>query len=273
MKKKEFLKKVSILTVLTLLCSSLGSLSSFASESEIQGSTLEDALASETVEGISTDVELDEKVLSEDFDLEEEVENMPSVDEMNKEEKELFNSIVQEQVAIAGLESEEEENIFTEAMVDFFDKNSDTYNDLTLAQTELEEQIKETNTSTENSDVVQVSTDFLNKTFGVETAHAVQVKVGVKFAGAVFNGAIGFAVGGGVGAIQSFILKKGKRQAEKLFTRTVVSRMKAWGAPKLALAVGACVTVALNYLDVGTQIAKQLDKRDKRPNNGWIDLY
>lgn len=79
-----------------------------------------------------------------------------------------------------------------------------------------------------------------------------------------------------VGAVlfnHSLTLKKGKKQAEKLFTRTVVSRMKAWGAPKSALAVGACVTVALNFLDVGTQIAKQLDKRDKRPNNGWIDLY
>ncbi|MGM9926634.1 MAG: hypothetical protein ACI35O_12835 [Bacillaceae bacterium] len=49
--------------------------------------------------------------------------------------------------------------------------------------------------------------------------------------------------------------------------------MKAWGAPKLALIVGACVVTALNYLDVGTQIAKQLDKRDKRPNNGYVDLY
>lgn len=152
--KKSFLKKVSILTVLSLLCSSFGSLSSFASESEIPGSTLEDVLASETVEGISTEVELDAKVLSEDFDLDEEVENMPSVDEMNKEEKELFNSIVQEQVAIAGLESEEEKMFFTKAMVDFFDERSETYNDLNLAQTELEEQVKNSNTSTDNSDDV-----------------------------------------------------------------------------------------------------------------------
>ncbi|MPQ25711.1 hypothetical protein [Bacillus paralicheniformis] len=106
-----------------------------------------------------------------------------------------------------------------------------------------------------------------------QASHAFQVKVCVNFAGAVFNAAIGFAVGGGVGAIQSFIIKKGKKQAEKLFTRTVVSCLKAWGATKLAETVGACVIVAMNYLDVGTQIAKQLDKRDKRPNNGWIDLY
>jgi hypothetical protein len=47
-----------------------------------------------------------------------------------------------------------------------------------------------------------------------------------------------------------------------------VSRLKAWGAPKLAGAVGAAVAVALSYSDVGMVIAKQIDKRDKYPNNG-----
>jgi hypothetical protein len=254
-----------------LLCSSLTSISSFASEELI----LENVLATEKVEGFSTKVDLDEYVVSKDFDLEDEVANMPSIDKMTTEEKELFDSIVKEQVALAGLENEEEEKLFANAMVDFFDENSETYNDLSLAQTELIEQVEEINTTTyENDDEIEVSSkNIFDKTFAIEKAHAVQVKVGVKFAGAVFNGAIGFAIGGGVGAIQAFIIKKGKKEAEKLFTKTVVSRLKAWGAPKLALATGACVTIALNYLDVGNQIAKQLDKRDKRPNNGWIDFY
>lgn len=109
-----------------------------------------------------------------------------------------------------------------------------------MAQTELIEQVEEINTTTsENDDEIEVSAKK-TKTFAIEKAHAVQVKVGVKFAGAVFNGAIGFAIGGGVGAIQAFIIKKGKKEAEKLFTKTVVSRLKAWRAPKLAYATGAC---------------------------------
>jgi hypothetical protein len=76
-----------------------------------------------------------------------------------------------------------------------------------------------------------------------------------------------------LGLFKHLLLKKVKKKHKKLFTKTVVSRLKAWGAPKLAYATGACVTIALNYLDVGNQIAKQLDKRDKRPNNGWIDFY
>lgn len=271
MKKKSLFKKISILTVTALICSSLGSLSSLADSNE--EAPLEDVLATEVVEGISTDVELSEEVLSEDFDLEEAVDEMPTIDEMNNEEKELFDEIVEEQVALAGLENEEEEKLFAQAMEDFFDEDSSTYNDLSTATEQLEEEIIVLENSPVEDTEVSLINNVIDDTFGLKSADAVQVKVGVKFAGAVFNGAIGFAVGGGVGAIQSFIIKKGKKQAQKLFTRTVVSKLKAWGAPKLALAVGASVTVALNYMDVGTRIAKQLDKKDKRPNNGWIDLY
>ncbi|GKU82588.1 hypothetical protein [Niallia sp. NCCP-28] len=112
---------------------------------------------------------------------------------------------------------------------------------------------------------------------GIESANAAslkgKVKVGVKLAGAIFNTAIGFAVGGGVGAIQAYILKKGKKEAARIFTKTVTSRLKAWGAKKLALIVGVSVTTALNYLDIGTNIARQIDKRDSKKNNGYIDIY
>ncbi|GAA1367831.1 hypothetical protein [Peribacillus frigoritolerans] len=112
----SLIKKVTILTVLMLLCSSLISISSFASEEPI----LENVLATEKVEGFSTKVDLDEYVVSKDFDLEDEVANMPSIDKMTTEEKELFDSIVEEQVALVGLENEEEEKLFANAMVDFF---------------------------------------------------------------------------------------------------------------------------------------------------------
>lgn len=112
-------------------------------------------------------------------------------------------------------------------------------------------------------------------TLGIKSAHVLsnpfkgKIRLSVKAAGAVFNTTIGIAVG--VGAIQAYIIKKGKDEAERLFTRTIVSRLKAWGAPKLALIVGVCVTTALNYLDIGTNIASQIDKRDSNKNNGYVD--
>jgi len=35
-------------------------------------------------------------------------------------------------------------------------------------------------------------------------------------------------VSGGVGAIQAYIKKVGKKEAERIFTRTVTSKLKAW---------------------------------------------
>ncbi|WP_369436269.1 hypothetical protein [Lysinibacillus fusiformis] len=85
--------------------------------------------------------------------------------------------------------------------------------------------------------------------------------------------AIGVAVGGGVGAIQGFIIAKGKKEAQKIFTKTVKSKLTEWGAPKLAIFVGAAVAIALDYSDVGAKIAEYLDSKDSKPNNGWIDIY
>lgn len=53
----------------------------------------------------------------------------------------------------------------------------------------------------------------------------------------------------------------------------MVTRLKAWGAPKLALVVGVSVTTALNYLDIGTNIANQIDKRDSKKNSGYLEIY
>lgn len=131
----EFLKKVSILTVVLFTISSLSTLTSFAeteSDNEKQP-VLEGVLVGETVDGInSKNVQLSKEVLSEEFDLEEEVRNMPSIDEMTKDEKQLFNKIVEEQTELSNVNEKE---IFKQELTNFFDKYSDTYNDLTAART------------------------------------------------------------------------------------------------------------------------------------------
>ncbi|ODJ64709.1 hypothetical protein [Brochothrix thermosphacta] len=85
-----------------------------------------------------------------------------------------------------------------------------------------------------------------------------------RWAGIILNVDLGLAIGGGVGAIASYIRRKGKKEAARVFSRTVKSRLTAWGAPKLAWAVSGAVIFALNFSDVGGMIAKQIDKRDKK---------
>ncbi|MGP7816780.1 hypothetical protein [Niallia sp. 01092] len=277
MKKLNLFQKISCLTVVALIATSLSTLTSFANpsieETQEPVSSIADVLATEEVQGITTDVELDKEVLSKDFDLAEAVENV-SIQEMNKEEKKQFNNVVEEQVTLLGLEGEEKE-AYQDALISFFDENSDTYNNLGSAQEELETELEEI-PGDNSTNQVSFLNDALTQTVGVNTASASikgDIKIGVNFAGSVLNVAIGVAVGGGVGAIQSFIINKGKKEAQRIFTKTVTSRLKAWGADKLAWAVGAAVAIALDYTDVGTMIAKQIDKRDKKPNNGWINIY
>ncbi|MDR0125538.1 MULTISPECIES: hypothetical protein [Bacillus] len=277
MAMNAFFKKISILTVIIFTISSLSTLTSFAESNNEKQPVLEGVLVEETVEGInSNDVQLSKNVLSEEFDLEEEVRNMPSIDEMTKDERKLFDEIVEEQTELSNVNEKE---IFKKELTNFFDKESDTYNDLSAAQEELVEEMNDS--ALVDNDYFAFAKDIFVSSFGVKEIQAAKkkkssgIKVGVtvRFAGAVFNAVIGFAVGGGVGAIQSFIIKKGKAEAKRIFTKTVTSRLKAWGAKKLAISIGVAVAIALNYLDIGTQIAKQLDKRDKRPNNGWVDIY
>lgn len=73
-------------------------------------------------------------------------------------------------------------------------------------------------------------------------------------------------------AIQAYIAKKGKKEAQKIFSKTDVSKLKAWGLKSLAAFVGTAVWVALDYSDVGTKIMKFLDSKDSKPNNGWVNI-
>jgi hypothetical protein len=292
MKKMKLFKKVTVLTALVLTLSGLSSISSLADSSDsIVDSELTSVKFNTTVnsevlteaekEAIVKENPLSEKVLSDEFDLEESVENIPSLQEMNDEEENLFYSIIDEQVALANISDPEEREIYKDSLVNFFNKESESFNNLEGLQNELEESIIQhlENEKETSAELISFLENASVSTFGVTSAKAIsnpfkgKVRISVKAAGAVFNTVIGIAVGGGVGAIQAFIVKKGKDAAQKLFTRTVVSRLKAWGAPKLALVVGVSVTTALNYLDIGTNIAKQIDKRDSKKNSGYIEIY
>lgn len=94
--------------------------------------------------------------------------------------------------------------------------------------------------------------------------------ISVKAAGAILNAAIAIATGG-LGA-SAYIEKYGVKQAGKLFSKTLASRIAAWGCPKLAAVVSVAIDSALNYLDVGTNIAKYIDAHDYEPNNGWLSI-
>jgi len=98
-------------------------------------------------------------------------------------------------------------------------------------------------------------------------------RIYVRVAGAIFNTLIGGITGLGANAIKGFIIRKGKEAAKQIFYKTIVSRLQAWGARKLAWTVGTAVGFAMNYFDVGGQIAKYIASHDRKPySRDWIDF-
>jgi len=202
------------------------------------------------------------KDFSGDFDLLQEIETMASVHEMKKEEKAIFDQLVEEEVAKFGGNNPE---LYRQILNDFFDHSSGHANDIVYATQRLEADSVDFITHPKHGEQEIGTMAFWD--------WVPDIKIGVNLAGSLINVAIGVAVGGGVGAIQGFIIAKGKKEAQRMFTKTVVSKLTAWGAPKLALFAGAAVAVAMDYSDIGTKIAKYIDSKDNRPKNGWIDIY
>lgn len=253
MTNKTTTKAITIILILSLIMNTLTSLKIFNPQV---------LAAEELLIYINSEIGLNDGVLSEDFYLENELEEMPSVHEMTEEEKEVFDSIVEEQ---AELYAGEEKELYIELLTEFFDESSEHSGDFEHAQEVLEEAVEE-----DSYDSLDISSAGI---MSLSSAKSAKVKIGTKFAGSVFNVIMGSLVNGGVGAIQAYISKKGKKEAAKIFTKSITSRLIAWGAPHLAKSAGIAVAVAFEYLDIGYQIAKQLDKRDKYPNNGWLDIY
>ena len=163
-----------------------------------------------------------------------------------------------EQFQIMGVDNTDIEDVYKDNLEGFFDENSETYEKLQASQAKIDEDLK---------DLEETHLSVLDKTASFITGdkkfQALRL-MSTKFTGAVLNTAIGLAIGVGVGAFADYTRSKGQKEAARVFSRTVKSRLTAWGAPKLAWAVSGAVIFALNFSDIGGMIAKQIDKRDKK---------
>ncbi|MDM5283867.1 hypothetical protein ABEI56_04565 [Peribacillus castrilensis] len=87
------------------------------------------------------------------------------------------------------------------------------------------------------------------------------------------NVALDMAVFGvAAGSVKAFIVKKGKKEAARVFTKTVKSRLIAWGAPALAVSAVYAINYAIVYFDIGARVAIYLDGIDYKPRNGRINF-
>jgi hypothetical protein len=89
---------------------------------------------------------------------------------------------------------------------------------------------------------------------------------------AAINVAIGMVVGGSLSGISAYVKKAGVREAKKVFSKTIATKLKAWGLKNFAKILPVAAQYVLNVIDPGTAIAKYIDKNDVKPNNGQVNF-
>lgn len=101
----------------------------------------------------------------------------------------------------------------------------------------------------------------------------VNITVSNSVAAAAFNTAIDMLlISTGVGSVTLYIRKVGLKEAKRIFTKTVTSKLKAWGCAALATSIPAAVSFAFNLANPGQGIANYVAKHDSNPKSEDIEL-
>lgn len=99
----------------------------------------------------------------------------------------------------------------------------------------------------------------------------------VKVKNDVVAAAIGVIIDGvlvatGVGSVTALVKKVGLKEARRIFTKSIKSKLIAWGAGALAVSIPTAVDFIFNLMDPSDKIAEFFDSKDDFPNNGYLDL-
>lgn len=87
------------------------------------------------------------------------------------------------------------------------------------------------------------------------------------------NVIISVVIGGvGVGSLSAYVRKVGLKEARRIFTKTIATKLKAWGLGVLAASSVKVFDFMVNYLNPGYYAANFLDSIDSYPNNGYLDV-
>ena len=212
--------------------------------------------------------DLNEDVLQEDFDFEKAVDEI-DVARMNESEKELFVEIIREQIELAGVEEPE---LFEDALLDLYNSESETFNDLEASQEEIEDAYMEKIENKELSFFSKMRKNVLGENKVYAAKKKAKIAISTKYTGIALNVVIGAAFGGGLAAIQKFVVKKGLKEARKLMTRIARKKAEKLKSKILVTAATTAITTLIKFTDPGGAIARWADSKDKYPRNGWIDI-
>lgn len=207
---------------------------------------------------VGIDIEVPESLQEVALDSNQEID----IQNMNSQELESFEQLIQQEVESAELPTDEDTEAYKQTLLDFFDSDSNVYQNVEAA---TEQAIDEINDNHES---------VLDKIDGEKVLAASHGTISVKLLGSILNVVVAAAIGGAGGvAVKTYVRKYGVKRATDTLSRVLRDKLLKLGYKKGAAIGGVVGRVVTNFLDPGTAVAKFIDSQDKIKNNGWIELW
>lgn len=183
------------------------------------------------------------------------------IQRMDNTQQEAFRKIVEDSTKSLSLPTQSDFDDYVSAVLSVFNSESNNYQDVSAANDQLITELDENHSS------------IFDPLSGEKILAAKHGTISASFLGSVLDAAIGAVVGGGAGAALSLVRKKGVKYVKKILYFRLKATLVNIGLGRANATILAGLEIALNYYSPGNQLAKWVDSKDKKRNNGWIELW
>lgn len=133
--------------------------------------------------------------------------------------------------------------------------------------------ILETEGSLKNTKATINSTDSLITTSMLSDSWVPDICISNDYVSAAIAVIIdGILAASGVGSVALLVREIGIYEAKRIFTKSIKSKLKAWGCAAFVASAGVIADFILNALSPEDMAAEYLDSIDSYPNDGYFDV-
>lgn len=185
-----------------------------------------------------------------------------TTDDLNKDQLANFEQAAQFYAENANLPTEQDTQDYKQALIDFYNPNSKTFNDLEATTDKIVADINENHET------------IFDKVDAEKVLAASHGWISVRVAGDTINLALSMTYGGVARNVGRALVKKyGLTQAKNLLSRTLRNKLISMGVSNASGVASVASDLVTAIFDPGLRLAKWVDSRDKIRNNGYWELW
>lgn len=183
------------------------------------------------------------------------------IQEMNAEQEQVLTQLIEDNAKTINFPTEADKDSYIDVMLSFYDSTSGNFQNIEEASQALVEEIDKNHSSP------------ADKITGETVLAASHGWISVSLLASVVNTTINLVlIGAGVGSVWVFIKKKGVNYVRNYFKSRVKARIVAFAGAVIGVYATYIWDFMMTVLDPGMRLAKYIDSKDKKRNNGWIEL-